>query len=68
MPQPNKRKATLKNTNWNKKGKFGTGFDDTEVVMLGEQLKMELDDTFSEKYWENNKVNDWKNDIDLEEE
>ncbi len=33
--------------------------------MLGEQLETGLDDTFSEKNWENDEVSDWENDIDL---
>ncbi len=34
--------------------------------MLGEQLEMSLDDTFSKKNQENDEISDWENDIDLE--
>ncbi|CAG8674300.1 14307_t:CDS:2 [Funneliformis caledonium] len=66
-----KEKAAVKNKNRNKKGKFGTktkAENDAEVNILGEQLEMDLDNTFSERDWKNDEVSDWESDIDLKVE
>ncbi|CAG8619651.1 11630_t:CDS:1, partial [Funneliformis mosseae] len=41
---------------------------DTEGNILGEQLKTDLDDTFSENDWKNDEKSDWESDTDLEVE
>ncbi|CAG8677722.1 11367_t:CDS:2 [Funneliformis mosseae] len=52
MLQLTKRKAAVKNKNHNKKGKFCTktkAENNAEVNILEEQLKMNLNNTFSER-------------------
>ncbi len=36
-----------------------------KVDILEEQLEIRLDDIFSKEDWKNDKISDWKNDIDL---